>query len=119
MDDRLRYRAIFDDDATDDAAGGRSAAAPDQGLRAVDPGALRPPKGGASKVVAVELSKARRDWLRGALDDGGGTVEESAVLAVAVELVRELEVDWSTVRSAKDLRAAISAAVRIVPPDRR
>lgn len=67
----------------------------------------------ARHEVTVELSKAQRRWLKGAVARSGDSVDEGAILRALVDLGAELEIDWPTVTRGGELRQAVRESVMV------
>ncbi len=67
----------------------------------------------ARHEVTVELSKAQRRWLRGAVAQSGDPVDEGAILRALVDLGTELEIDWPAVTRGGELRQAVRESVMV------
>ncbi len=67
----------------------------------------------ARHEVRVELSKAQRRWLKGAVRDSGAPIDEGAVLRALVDLGSELEIDWPAISKGGELRRAVRESVMV------
>jgi hypothetical protein len=65
----------------------------------------------ASATVRVALTPRQRRWLDRTTTAGG--IDADATIRAAVDVVMALDIDWTTVTSAGDLRRALESAIRI------
>ena len=67
----------------------------------------------ARQAVTVELSKAQRRWLKGAVGCSGEAIDEGAILRALVDLGTELEIDWSSASKGGALRQMVRESVMV------
>lgn len=77
-------------------------------FEALDSDAIDTRKRDAKVRFAVDLSKRQARWLKTA-----GAGNPDAVVRALVDLGMQLHIDWSAVKTAGDLRAAVREAVLI------
>jgi hypothetical protein len=65
----------------------------------------------ATTTLRVELSREQARWLRRVAEEGGATPD--GLVRGLVDLAMDLEIDWSSLTSARDLREALTDAVMV------
>ncbi|MEW6582907.1 MAG: hypothetical protein AB1416_09120 [Actinomycetota bacterium] len=99
---RVTYQAMLD-----------AAEPPAPVFAALEAGEVATRRRDASRKVTVQLSKAQAVWLRSVADSAGKGVDVDAVVRALVDVGQALDVDWSSVSGAGQLRRAVREAVRV------
>jgi hypothetical protein len=98
---RVSYRVMLD-----------STPGPRPTFRPLDAKAIATRRRDAAVRAQASFSKRQVRWLRDAAAKSGGVHPEDIIRA-AVDLVMELEIDWSAVTRPSDLRDAVREAVLV------
>jgi len=106
---RLRYSGLLDEIRERDLAVSRPSTLLDE--------AVIPPRREARKKLKVRVSPGQRAFLEDAVHSTRGTaVDESAVVALAIRIIEELDVPWDTIASREDLVSVVRRALRTRVP---
>ncbi len=86
-------------------------------LRRLQPGDLPSRRKDAQERLRARVSPRHARWLDEVATQTG--LSTDVVLMAALDLMIALDLDWSDVRRARDLREAVIASLRIRPPSER